>query len=100
MSWLLVGVAAFLAGAVWLLALTQTIVLPVITAAIVAAVLSPVMAFLERRGVRRGLATAIVFLLIVVLGALIFLMVVAGVSSRRRPDLQSPGRRGRDPGLA
>ena len=57
MSWLLVGVAAFLAGAVWLLALTQTIVLPVITAAIVAAVLSPVMAFLERRGVRRGLAT-------------------------------------------
>ena len=29
MSWLLVGVAAFLAGAVWLLALTQTIVLPV-----------------------------------------------------------------------
>ena len=28
MSWLLVGVAAFIAGAVWLLALTQTIVLP------------------------------------------------------------------------
>ncbi len=36
MSWLLVGVAAFLAGSVWLLALTQTIVLPVIVAAILA----------------------------------------------------------------
>ena len=82
MSWLLVGVAAFLAGAVWLLALTQTIVLPVITAAIVAVVLSPVMASLERRGVRRGLGTAIVFLLMVVLGTLIFLMVVAGISSQ------------------
>ena len=44
MSWLLVGVAAFLVGAVWLLALTQTIVLPVVAAAIIAAVLSPVMA--------------------------------------------------------
>ncbi len=82
LSWLLVGVAAFLAGAVWLLALTQTIVLPVITAAILAAVLSPVVAWLERRRVRRGLGTAIVFLLIVALGALVFLMVVAGISSQ------------------
>lgn len=56
MSWLVVGVAAFLAGAVWLLALTQTIVLPVITAAIVAVVLSPVMASLERRGCGGGSA--------------------------------------------
>ena len=31
---------------------------------------------------RRGLGTAIVFLLIVVLGALVFLMVVAGISSQ------------------
>ena len=34
MSWLLVGAAAFPASAVWLLALTQPIVPPVITAAI------------------------------------------------------------------
>ena len=33
-AWLLVGVAAALAGAVWFLSLTQTIVIPVITAAV------------------------------------------------------------------
>ena len=60
-SWLLVGVAAFLAGAIWLLALTQTIVLPVVMAAILAAVLSPVIGWLERRRVPRWLGTVIVF---------------------------------------
>ena len=40
-AWLLVGVAVFLVGMVWLLALTHVIVLPVITAGIVAAVASP-----------------------------------------------------------
>ena len=41
-SWLLVGVTLLLVGAVWLLALTQTIVMPVIAAGVVAAVASPV----------------------------------------------------------
>ncbi len=36
MAWLLVGVTALLAGPVWLLSLTQTIVIPVVTAAILA----------------------------------------------------------------
>ena len=40
-SWLLVGVALFVVAAVWLLSLTQTIVMPVITAAVIAAVASP-----------------------------------------------------------
>ena len=31
MAWLLVGVAGMLVGAVWLLSLTQTIVIPVVT---------------------------------------------------------------------
>ena len=44
MSWLLVGVAGMLVGAVWLLSLTQTIVIPVVTAAILASVLSPLVA--------------------------------------------------------
>ena len=80
MAWLLVGVAAFLAGAIWLLTLTQTIVLPVITAGIVAAVLSPLVGFLERHRVPRGAATAIVFLLIVAAGALVTVMILAGVA--------------------
>ena len=47
MSWLLVGVALLIGGLIWLLALTQVIVAPVITAAIVAAVASPLVAWLN-----------------------------------------------------
>src|SRR5689334_7245141 len=65
-AWLLVGITLLLAGIVWLLALTNTIVMPVITAAIMAAVLEPVVRLLQRRRVRRGAGAAIV--LLVVLG--------------------------------
>ena len=61
-SWLLVGVALFLAGAVWLLSLTQVIVLPVLTAGIVAAVASPLVGWLRRHGIPRGLGTALLML--------------------------------------
>ena len=47
-AWLLVGVAVFLVGMVWLLALTQVIVLPLLTAGIVAAVASPLVAWLHK----------------------------------------------------
>ena len=81
-AWLLVGVALLLAGAAWLLAITQVIVAPVVTAAIVAAVLSPVVGALERHRIRRGFGTTIVFLAIFALGALLVLAVLAGVSSQ------------------
>ena len=41
-------------GAVWLLALTQTIVMPLIAAGVIAAVASPVVAWLQRLGVLGG----------------------------------------------
>jgi putative heme transporter len=53
-AWFAVGVTQFLFGAVWILALTQTIVAPVITAAVAAAVASPLVGRLERRGLARG----------------------------------------------
>jgi predicted PurR-regulated permease PerM len=81
MAWLLVGVAAALGGAVWLLALTNTIVIPVLTAAILAAVLSPVVGWLEQRGVSRLLGTGLVFLAVIVVGAAMFVVITAGVSS-------------------
>lgn len=81
MAWLLVGVAAALAGGVWLLTLTQTIVIPVITAAIIAAVLSPVVGYLERRGVPRLLGTGLVFLAVILLGAAVFVLILAGVAN-------------------
>src|SRR4051795_12926227 len=67
-SWLLVGVAAALVGAVWLLSLTQTIVMPVITAAIVASVASPLVDWLNNRRVPRAIGAVLVFLLLIVLG--------------------------------
>src|SRR4051812_43860151 len=54
MAWLVVGVLVLLGGVVWLLAITSVIVVPVITAAIMAAVLSPVVGWFARHRVGRG----------------------------------------------
>ena len=62
MSWLLVGVAVLLVGLAALLSLTNAIVAPVVTAGIIAAVLSPLVARCSAAGCRGRPATAIVFL--------------------------------------
>ena len=80
-SWLLVGVAAFLAGAVWLLALTQTIVVPVIVAAIIASVVSPAIDWLQRRGVPRAVGVGCVFVAIVALGVGVGVLTVGGIAN-------------------
>jgi predicted PurR-regulated permease PerM len=82
MSWLLVGVAVLAVGVAALLSLTQTIVTPVLTAAIIAAVLSPLVAKLQRRGLPRAAATVIVFLAIVAVAVLIAVLLLAGVTSQ------------------
>jgi putative heme transporter len=81
-AWLLVGIAAAIAGLVWLLALTDTIVLPVTTAAIVGAVTSPGVDWLQRHRVPRPAGAVIVFLSIVLLGVGITLLVLAGIASQ------------------
>jgi predicted PurR-regulated permease PerM len=87
MSWLVVGTLLLLGGAVWLVSLTATIVIPVITAAIIAAVLSPVVSWLARRGLGRGPAAALVLLGVLALGLLIVVLLLAGVTSQA-PELQ------------
>jgi putative heme transporter len=82
MAWLLVGVTALLVGAVWLVSLTQTIVIPVVTAAILASVLSPLVRLLESRRVPRAAGAAIVLLLIVAVGAVVLVVVLGGISSQ------------------
>jgi predicted PurR-regulated permease PerM len=82
MSWLLVGIAGMLVGAVWLLSLTQTIVIPVVTAAILASVLSPLVAWLGRHRIPRGAGTAIVLLAIVLAGVLLAWLVIRGISAQ------------------
>ena len=79
--WLLFGVAAALVGLVWLLALTQTIVLPVITAGIIAAVFGPAVDLLDRRRVPRAIGTVIVFLAIAGIAALAGFLVLKGIST-------------------
>jgi putative heme transporter len=80
-AWLLVGVTVLLAGAVWLMSLTHTIVLPVITAAVIAAVASPVVGLLARHGLNRGLAAGLLLISLVALGAGVVYIVVAGITS-------------------
>ena len=82
MSWLLVGVAGMLVGAVWLLSLTQTIVIPVVTAAILASVLAPLVRWLHHHRVPRGAGAAIVLLLIVIAGAALAWLVIRGISAQ------------------
>jgi putative heme transporter len=79
-AWFAVGVTLFLVGAVWILALTHTIVAPVITAAVVAAVASPMVGWLERRGLARGLAAALFLVGAIVLGAVVVVIVVGGIT--------------------
>lgn len=79
-AWILVGVALFLVGAVWLLSLTSVIVLPVLTAGIVAAVASPLVSWLQSHGVPRGLGAVLLLIAFIVIGAGVVLMIVAGIS--------------------
>ena len=81
-AWLLVGVALFLVGAVWLLSLTNTIVVPVIAAGVIASVASPLVAWLQRHGVPRPAGAILLLVAIVVLGALVVFMVLAGITSQ------------------
>jgi putative heme transporter len=80
-SWLLVGFAVFLVGAIWLLSLTQTIVLPVITAAVVAAVASPLVGWLNARRVPRAAGAALVLLGIVAVAVGMVLLILGGITS-------------------
>jgi predicted PurR-regulated permease PerM len=87
MSWLAVGTLLLLGGAIWLIALTSTIAIPVITATIIAAVLSPVVGWLARHRLGRGGAAGLVLLGVIALGALIVVLLLSGVSSQA-PQLE------------
>jgi len=81
-SWLLVGVFLLLAGIVWLLGTTQTIVGPVVAATIVATVAAPVVRLLTRHGLPRTAGAAIVLLGAVALAVLVVLIVIGGITSQ------------------
>jgi putative heme transporter len=82
MAWLLVGITVLLVGIVWFLALTQVIVLPVITAGIVAAVTTPVVRRLAALRIPRAVGAAVVLLGFIALAAGVVLIVLGGVASQ------------------
>ena len=81
-SWLLVGFLLIIAGLIWLLAETSTIVMPVILAAVLGAVTGPAVAWLERRRVPRIGGAILVLLGLVAIGVVIFCLVVGGITSQ------------------
>ena len=80
-AWLLVGVTLFVAGLIWCLSLTHTIFLPLVTAGIIAAVSSPVIAWLQRHRIPRGGRAGLVMIGIIALGIGIFVVIVVGIAS-------------------
>ena len=81
-AWLAVGVTLFVVAVVWVLSLTYTIVAPLITAAVVAAVASPLVGWLERRGLARALGAALLLVSALALAVGIVVLVLAGISSQ------------------
>src|SRR3954470_13383192 len=90
-SWLLIGVTLLLVGVIFLLSLTDAITMPVITAGIIAAVLSPVVRLLQRHRLPRSAAAALLLLLVVALAVGMTLLILSGITSQAsglRADLQ------------
>lgn len=81
-SWLLVGFGAALVAAIWLLSLTETIVMPVITAGIIAAVAGPLVDRLRAVGLPRALGAGLILLAIVALAIGVGLIVLTGIASQ------------------
>lgn len=82
MAWLLVGIGVFVAGMIWILGLTEVIVAPLIAASVIAAVASPLVAWLARHRVPRSLGAVLVLLLIVAAGVGMTVMVVTGITGQ------------------
>ena len=80
-AWLLVGVFALLAGLIWLLAVTYTIVGPLVAAAIVATVAMPLVARLSAH-MPRAAAAGVVLLAFVALGVFIVVIVIGGITGQ------------------
>jgi predicted PurR-regulated permease PerM len=79
LAWFLVGVGAVLLGVIWLMSAVSTILVPVVVATIVAAVASPLVASLERRGAPRWAGAALTLLIVLALAVVVALLVFGGI---------------------
>jgi predicted PurR-regulated permease PerM len=81
-AWLLVGVTLLAVGVIWVLSLTDVIVTPVLTAAVVASVASPLVGWLHGHKLPRALGAALILLSVVALTALLIVVIIAGITSQ------------------
>jgi predicted PurR-regulated permease PerM len=79
-AWLTTGVIVLLLGLVWLLSLASTIVMPLITAGIVAAVGSPIVRWLNGHGVPRAVGAILLLLAIIAIGAFMTVLIIGGIA--------------------
>jgi putative heme transporter len=89
-SWLLVGLFLLVAGVIWLLGATYTIVGPVVAATIVATVAMPLVGMLARH-MPRAAASAIVLLGLVAIGVVVLLIVLGGITAQEGEIRQHAG---------
>jgi predicted PurR-regulated permease PerM len=80
-SWLLVGFLAVMAGVVWLLGATYTIVGPVVAGTIVATVSMPIVGVLHRH-MPRAAAAGLVLLGLAAIGVFVLVIVIGGITSQ------------------
>ena len=81
-AWLLVGLILLVVAAVWILALTETIVAPVVTAAVVAAVAAPLVSWAERHRVPRLVGAVLLLVGFIALGIGVVVVVIGGITSQ------------------
>jgi predicted PurR-regulated permease PerM len=80
MSWFVIGILAVVVAATWLTSLTATIVEPVAVGGVVAIVAAPLVDWLQRHHVRRGLGAAIVVLSLIAVVVVIVGLVIGGIN--------------------
>ena len=80
MSWFLVGILALIVAVTWIANITATIVEPVAVGGIVAIVAAPLVDWLQRHHVKRGLGAAIVVLSLIALVVVVVGLVIGGIN--------------------
>jgi putative heme transporter len=80
MSWFLIGILAVIVAVTWLTSLTATIVEPVAVGGVVAIVAAPLVDWLQRHHVKRGLGAAIVVLSLIALVVVVVGLVIGGIN--------------------
>ena len=88
-SWFVVGAVLVVTALVALLALTATIVIPLILAGVIAAVASPLVAWQQRHGIPRGVGTILFVLAFLAIAGIFTWAVFSGIVSQSQEASQN-----------